>query len=225
MRDLSLLPKAHLHVHLESTVRWQTLREIGAANGVPVPEHLAAGRTRFANFRDFADQNALVRACLKRPEDFTRVAREFCEDAAGDGTAYAEVTFTAAAHGERLGDPSMPLEAVLAGLREGEATHGVTTGVLLDHSRRRPVERARRTVDLALRHRDDGVLGWGTASACWTTRSWWLRSATAASHWRCARPPTWVWGSSRTGWPTPCPAWSTPACASPSTPTCPRCSG
>ncbi|MGZ4685933.1 adenosine deaminase [Oryzihumus sp.] len=163
MRDLTLLPKAHLHVHLESTVRWKTLREIGDANGVPVPEHLAAGRTRFADFRDFADQNALARTCLQRPEDFTRIAREFCEDEAGDGTAYAEVTFTAAAHGERLGDPSMPLEAVLAGLREGEARHGVTTGVLLDHSRRRPVERARRTVDLALRHRDDGVLGWGVA--------------------------------------------------------------
>ncbi|HEX8973080.1 adenosine deaminase [Oryzihumus sp.] len=163
MRDLALLPKAHLHVHLESTVRWETLREIGDANGVPVPEHLAGGRTRFADFRDFADQNALVRACLQRPEDFTRVAREFCEDAAGDGTAYAEVTFTAASHGERLGDPAMPLEAVLAGLREGEAAHGVTTGVLLDHSRRRSVERARCTVDLALRHRDDGVLGWGVA--------------------------------------------------------------
>lgn len=167
MRDLTLLPKAHLHVHLESTVRWQTLREIGDANGVAVPGHLAGGGTgvgpTFTGFRDFADQNALIRACLRRPEDFTRIAREFCEDAAADGTPYAEVTFTAAAHGERLGDPDMPLEAVLEGLREGEAAHGVTTGVLLDHSRRRPLERARRTLDLALRHRDRGVLGWGAA--------------------------------------------------------------
>ena len=165
MRDLTRLPKAHLHVHLESTVRWPTLREIGDANGVAVPEHLAGGQggPTFSDFRDFADQNALIRACLRRPEDFARIAREFCEDAAADGTPYAEVTFTAAAHGERLGDPDMPLEAVLEGLRDGQAAHGVTTAVLLDHSRRRSVARARHTLDLALRHRDRGVLGWGVA--------------------------------------------------------------
>src|SRR5438270_5327014 len=37
MRDLAALPKAHLHVHLESTIRPGTLRELGEANGVDVP--------------------------------------------------------------------------------------------------------------------------------------------------------------------------------------------
>ena len=35
--DLSALPKVHLHVHLESTLRWQTLRELGDSSGVAVP--------------------------------------------------------------------------------------------------------------------------------------------------------------------------------------------
>jgi len=159
MRDLARLPKAHLHVHLESAVRWATLREIAAANGVTPPERCRA----FAGFRDFADHNALVRDCLHRPADFRRVAVEFCADEAAQGTRYAEVTFTAAAHGERLGRPEMPLAAVLDGLAEGQATYGIEVRVLLDHSRRRSVERAWRTFDLAKRHAADGVIGIGLA--------------------------------------------------------------
>ncbi|MEV5705755.1 adenosine deaminase [Actinoallomurus sp. NPDC052274] len=163
MRDLTRLPKAHLHVHLESTIRWATLREIGTANGVPVPEPPADGPVVFDDFGRFADLGALVRDCLRRPEDFRRIAVEFCADEAAQGTRYAEVTFTAAAHGERLGHPEMPLEAVLEGLAEGQAAYGIECRVLLDHSRRRSVDRARHTVDLAARYATHGVLGIGLA--------------------------------------------------------------
>ncbi|PSK95918.1 adenosine deaminase [Murinocardiopsis flavida] len=162
MRDLDALPKAHLHVHLESTVRPETLREIGAANGVAVPDP-PSGERPFAGFRQFADHGTLVRDCLRRPEDFARVAAEFCADEAARGTRYAEVTFTAASHGERLGRPEMPLAAVLDGLAAGQAEHGIECGVILDHSRRRSVERAWATLGLARRFAADGVVAIGMA--------------------------------------------------------------
>jgi adenosine deaminase len=152
------LPKAHLHVHLESTVRWATLREIGEANGIAFPEHLEAGHS-FGGFADFFAQNDLVRASLVRPGDFRRVAYEYCEDEAAQGTRYAEVSFTAAAHGERLGDLEMPLAAVLEGLAKGRDDFGIECRVILDHSRRRSVERAWRTLDLALRYDDVVAVG------------------------------------------------------------------
>ena len=143
MRDLVRLPKAHLHVHLESSIRPDTLREIAEANGVTVPSRVDGDR--FVGFGPFGEYNAAVRECLRRPSDFTRIAAEFCEDEAAQGTRYAELTFTAAAHGERLGDLSMPLEAVLVGL----AGSSIEVRLLLDHSRRRSVERAAATVKLA----------------------------------------------------------------------------
>ncbi|WP_345564024.1 adenosine deaminase [Nonomuraea rosea] len=152
MRDVRLLPKAHLHVHLESTVRPETVRELG---GPPAHEGV------FANFREFAEQRALVRELLRTPEHFRRIAVELCEDEAAQGTRYVEVTFTAASHGERLGAPEMPLEAVLDGLAEGAARYGIECRVLLDHSRRRSVERLWRTFKLAARY--DGVIGFGLA--------------------------------------------------------------
>jgi adenosine deaminase len=163
MRNLASLPKAHLHVHLESTVRWATLREIGAANGVAVPDPPSGDLFGFSSFRHFADHNALVRGCLRRRQDFTRIAVEFCEDEAAQGTRYVEVTFTAASHGERLGELDMPLQAVLDGLAHGRAAYGVECQLLLDHSRRRSVERAWQTLRLATRYAPDGVVGIGLA--------------------------------------------------------------
>jgi adenosine deaminase len=144
MRDLAALPKAHLHVHLESAIRPSTLAELGFASDV----------TEFDGFRSFADHNSLVRQCLTKPEHFTRIAAEFSEDQAAQGVCHCEVTFTAAAHGERLGDLDMPLEAVLAGL-DARFT------VILDHSRRRSPERFAKTLDLARTH--DRVVAIGMA--------------------------------------------------------------
>jgi adenosine deaminase len=144
VRDLRLLPKAHLHTHLESTVRPGTIRDLG---GLPLPEDRP-----FTSFREFADRRAAARVLLRDRQHFRRIAEEFCQDEAAQGVRYAEVTFTAAAHGERLGDLEMPLQAVLEGLAIGAARYGIQTRVILDHSRRRPAERLRRTVELATRY-------------------------------------------------------------------------
>lgn len=138
-RDLRALPKAHLHVHVESTNSVghpgrDRRQERGAV--ATSPKRLECG------FAAFADANSLIRACLRRPEDFERIGREFCEEEATQGVGYAEVTFTAASHGERLGDLDMPLPALLRGLTAGHAATGPECRVLLDHSRRRSVARA-----------------------------------------------------------------------------------
>ncbi len=155
VRDLSALPKVHLHVHLESTVRPGTLKELAAVHGVEVPDKPAS----FNGFRAFADRNSLTRSCLRAAEDFERIAREFCADEAAQGTRYVEVTFTAASHGERLGDLEMPLDAVRKGLTEGGKEHGLQWRLILDHSRRRSVERAMKTLDLAKQYEEVVAIG------------------------------------------------------------------
>ncbi|WP_084965320.1 adenosine deaminase [Thermoactinospora rubra] len=151
MRDLRLLPKAHLHTHLEATVRPETIRALG---GRPVVRDRP-----FADFREFGEERGAVRRLLRTPEHFRRIAEEFCADEAAQGVRYVEVTFTAASHGERLGQMEMPLEAVLEGLAEGSARHGIHTRVLLDHSRRQSVERLWQTLKLAVRYPEVAGIG------------------------------------------------------------------
>ena len=154
MRDVVTLPKTNLHVHLENAVRSSTLRDIAARNGVALPEGLSNDRCVVTDFADFFIQNTAARACIIEAEDFRRVAYEFCEDEAADGVRYGEVTFTAGSHGERVGDWQKPLLAVIDGLAAGEDDFGVRFRLVLDHSRRRPVELAWRTLELALDHLD-----------------------------------------------------------------------
>ncbi|GAA2551761.1 MULTISPECIES: adenosine deaminase family protein [Streptomyces] len=93
-----------------------------------------------------------MRALLRDHRHFRRAAEEFCQDEAAQGVRCAEVTFTAAAHGERLGDPDTPLEAVLEGLAAGAERYGVHTRVIPDHSRRRSVGRLWRSLEPAARY-------------------------------------------------------------------------
>jgi adenosine deaminase len=158
VRDLLGLPKANLHVHLEGTIRPQTLAEMAASHGLRLPP-----ATPITDSASFFAANDLVRNCLLTFADFHRVAVEYCADEAAQGTGYAEVSFTAAAHGERLGDMAMPLRAVLEGLAQGHAEYGLQTGVMLDHSRRRSVERAWATLRLAEAYAGEGVVAVGLA--------------------------------------------------------------
>jgi adenosine deaminase len=158
VRDLLRLPKAELHVHLEDAIRPVTLREIAASHGLSLPPV-----TPITSSASFFRAHDLVRNCLLAAADFHRIAVELCADEAAQGTRYAEVSFTAAAHGERLGDMQMPLRAVLGGLAEGQATYGLQVQLLLDHSRRRPVERAWQTLRLAEAHAGEGVVAVGLA--------------------------------------------------------------
>jgi adenosine deaminase len=156
VRDLLSLPKANLHVHLEDAIRPRTVAEIAASHDMRLPPGTPI--TDSASF--FAAHDA-VRNCLLTFADFRRVAVEYCADEAAQGTGYAEVSFTAAGHGERLGDMEMPLRAVLEGLAQGRVDHGLRTRLLLDHSRRRPVERAWATLRLAESYASEGVVAVG----------------------------------------------------------------
>jgi len=158
VRDLLSLPKANLHVHLESTIRPRTLAELAASHGRRLPPG-----SPITDSASFFAANELVRSCLLTFADFYRVAVEYCADEAAEGTCYAEVSFTAAAHGERLGDMEMPLRAVLAGLAQGRTDYGLQTRLVLDHSRRRPVERAWATLRLAESYASAGVVAIGLA--------------------------------------------------------------
>jgi adenosine deaminase len=123
MRDLTLLPKAELHVHLEGAMRVETVRELAERSGAALPSGLVGDRWEFAGFDDFIAQYTAMCALLGTLEDFRRLAYEFCEDEARTGVRYAEVVFSPSNHAPRLGDDWFgPIEAVLDGLDAGRAT-------------------------------------------------------------------------------------------------------
>jgi adenosine deaminase len=160
-RDLRALPKVDLHVHLEGSMRATTVVELAARHGLELPEGLREGRYEFRSFRHFIDEWLAGLACLCAPEDLTRIAVEFCQDLAAQGVRYAEVSFSLPDHGERFDDWDVPLEAALDGLALGRERFGTLCRMYMDVVRGIDLALSRRAMEVAVAHRDDGVIGIG----------------------------------------------------------------
>ena len=160
-RDLAALPKVDLHVHLEGSMRATTVVELAERHGVDLPEGLREGRYEFRDFRHFIDEWVAGLRCLNDPEDFRRIALEFCEDQAAQNVRYAEVSFSLPDHAERFDDWEMPMAAVLEGLAEGEERFGVASGMYVDVVRGIDMDLARRAMETAAGYVGRGVIGIG----------------------------------------------------------------
>ena len=90
-RDLALLPKGHLHLHFEASIRPLTLRDIAAEAGEPVPSWADS-----ADFSDFEAAYGDVRDLIRRPAHLERIMTELADDAKADGVVYVEVTLAPA---------------------------------------------------------------------------------------------------------------------------------
>lgn len=167
------LPKVSLHDHLDGSLRPATLIELAGQIGHELPstdpEELAE------TFRANADSGDLVKyleafahttAVMQSAESLRRVAREYVEDLAADGVVYAEVRWAPEQHLQGGLSLDEAVEAVQAGLNDGvESVAGkdgiIVIGQLLCAMRMN--DNADEIAQLALRHRESGVVGFDIA--------------------------------------------------------------
>ncbi|MBQ1034522.1 adenosine deaminase [Micromonospora parva] len=173
--DIVKVPKALLHDHLDGGLRPATIVDLAAEVGheLPTTDPEALGRW----FADAADSGSLERyletfahtvAVMQTAPALRRVARECALDLAADGVVYAEVRFAPEQHLERDLSLDEVVEAVLAGFAEGtaqavEAGLSIRVGTLLTAMRH--AARSQEIAELAVRHRDAGVVGFDIAGA------------------------------------------------------------
>lgn len=130
------LPKAELHVHLDGSLRPQTLLELARGPGVSLPADSAEELRRHMrvddarNLDDYLERFALTIAVLQHPEAIERVAFEMVEDAARDGVRYLEVRYCPALSRAAGLSLDQVIAAEAAGLRRGEAAFGVRSGII-----------------------------------------------------------------------------------------------
>jgi adenosine deaminase len=166
MRDLTALPKMELHIHLEGSIRIETVRELARRQGLATPSALHDdGWWRFDGFLHFLDQYGAVCNLLNDLEDFRRIGYEFSEDLAGQGVRYAEAVFSPAQHAGRLGDWHGPIEAVLDGFAAGERDFGTVCRLEPDVIRDFGMELAEGSLEVAIRHVGRGVVALNCAGS------------------------------------------------------------
>ncbi|MEU8366271.1 adenosine deaminase [Micromonospora tulbaghiae] len=173
--DIVKVPKALLHDHLDGGLRPATIVELAAEVGheLPTTDPAALG----VWFTDAANSGSLERyletfahtvAVMQTPAALRRVARECALDLAADGVVYAEVRFAPEQHLEQNLTLDEVVDAVVTGFREGsalaaEAGTPIRIGTLLTAMRH--AARSQEIAELAVRHRDTGVVGFDIAGA------------------------------------------------------------
>jgi adenosine deaminase len=167
-------PKAVLHDHLDGGLRPATVVDLARETGyeaLPTQDVDALGGW----FRRGADRKSLelyletfahTVGVMQTPDALARVAAECAEDHAAEGVVYAEIRFAPELHVERGLTLDEVVEAVNVGFREGErraaaAGHPIVVRTLITAMRQ--FDRAFEIAELAVRWRDDGVVGFDVA--------------------------------------------------------------
>ncbi len=164
-------PKVLLHDHLDGGLRPATVIELAAEQGhtgLPTtdPDDLAAWFTRGADRKSlelYLEGFAHTVAVMQTPEALERVAYEAAADLAADGVVYAEIRFAPELHVEQGLSMDEVLQAVQSGFARGTAEHPIVIGTLVTAMRH--AAHSREVAELAMRHRDAGVVGFDIAGA------------------------------------------------------------
>jgi len=147
-------------VHLEGTVRADTLREIARRNDYALPEDLESVY-RFRDFRHFIEVWILTTNALQTVDDFRRMVVDYAAEAASHGAVYLEGIFSPAERVRRGVPWQVAFEGVCDGAQEARELHGVEVRLTPDIPRGFTEQEARATVDWSARFRDRGVVAVG----------------------------------------------------------------
>ena len=153
-------PKIELHVHLEGTVRPDTLRAIAKRNDYPLPDDLES-RYRFRDFAHFIEVWILTTNALRTQEDFRQVVVDYAEEAATHGAVYLEGIFSPAERVARGIGWDEIFSGYCDGAQEAREKHGVEVRLTPDIFRGATTERAEQVVRCSAEYRERGIVGVG----------------------------------------------------------------
>ena len=130
MRDLSTLPKAHLHLHLEGAMRPSTLEALAGKYHLEVPAIRG-----FGSFAAFAATYLAACEVLVSFDDLRRLVWEVVEDAALAGAVWVEPSTYIPHHRLRLGPDQAVLDVILDAMTEAATAHGIGGGFMVSADR------------------------------------------------------------------------------------------
>ena len=173
--DIASLPKISLHDHLDGGLRSQTIIELAAEIGHELPSTNSFELAGW--FADNADSGSLERylstfqhtvGVMQTRAGLERVAFEAVMDLAADNIIYAELRWAPEQHLNLGLTMDEAVEAVQDGLERGMEAIGddggfIRTGQIVIAMRH--ADNALEVAELAVRHRNDGVVGFDIAGA------------------------------------------------------------
>ncbi|HEY6786501.1 MAG TPA: adenosine deaminase [Trebonia sp.] len=175
--QIRAVPKVLLHDHLDGGLRAATIVELASEFGYAdlptrdphdLAKVLAAGASR-GHLNLYLEAFRHTVGVMQERDALVRVAAECAQDLAADGIVYAEVRFAPELHTEHGLSLDEVVDAVLEGFRLGTAQASAPGGrpihVVALLTAMRTAARSLEIAELAVRFRDEGVVGFDIAGA------------------------------------------------------------
>jgi len=129
-------PKVELHVHLDGSLRPQTMLDLARRQGVRLPADTPDGLARALsvagsrNLEEYLEKYAITLSVMQTTEALERIAYEFVQDVAAEHVRYVEVRYSPLLHRPAL-TLTQAIEAPLRGVRRAEAETGTRVGLIV----------------------------------------------------------------------------------------------
>jgi len=159
---IAALPKCELHLHLEGSLRPDTMFALAQRHGIELQRSDLEQRYDFSNFDDFLQLFLLGLRVLRTGEDFTDAIVALGRELGEQNVRYAEVTTTAFSHHRRGLAMSEYAAGLNAGRRIARERYGVDFGWVIDIPREIEGPDSRFTLDYVTGpNAPDGIVGMG----------------------------------------------------------------
>ncbi|MCC6216701.1 MAG: adenosine deaminase [Polyangiaceae bacterium] len=166
------LPKTDLHVHLDGSLRLETILALAREDGVELPastpeelrEVIGCGR-HFGSLVEYLRGFDITLRVMQTEEALERIAFELAEDAHRENVRYMEVRYAPMLHTRRGLKLTRVVEAVLEGLRRARERFGIKANVIVCGIRNISPASSYEMAELAVAYKGRGVVGFDLAGA------------------------------------------------------------
>jgi adenosine deaminase len=166
------LPKTDLHVHLDGSLRLDTIIELARSQQVKLPTEDREGLFKLIyagevcrSLDDYLKAFDITLSVMQTWESLERTAFELAEDAWKEGVRYIEVRYAPMLHTRGGLSLTQVVEAVLKGLRQAKRRYGIRYGLILCGIRSMSAESSLRMAELAVAFKHRGVVGFDLAGS------------------------------------------------------------
>jgi adenosine deaminase len=168
---LHRLPKAELHVHLDGSLRPETLLDLATQQGKPMPRADAEGLRSYMhvtdarNLVDYLARFEVTLSVMQTEEALERIAYELAQDLAEENVRYAEIRYSPLLHTAEGLPLTETVNAPLRGLQRAEEELGITARLIICGIRNMEPETSRDLADLTVAYKNRGVVAFDLAGA------------------------------------------------------------